>query len=190
MLSKQGQPVIGFFSCCKSSFLFGEQAQGLAQGGDRGGQINPGASVLPFSFDGFEFDTQAGWQIAFAQTEGLLEEPPRLTRQLSAFLGGRQLRAAGFDAHSCCFQIGRQALLLVRREGRVYAYRNRCPHRGVALEWQPDRFLDDSGSLIQCARHGALFLIESGECVAGPCAGEFLVALPCREQDGAIWVEL
>lgn len=88
------------------------------------------------------------------------------------------------------FQIGRQALLLVRREGRVYAYRNHCPHRGVALEWQPDRFLDDSGSLIRCARHGALFLIESGECVAGPCAGEFLVALPCREQDGAIWVEL
>lgn len=80
------------------------------------------------------------------------------------------------------------ALLLVRREGRVYAYRNRCPHRGIALEWQVDRFLDESGSLIQCATHGALFLIESGECVAGPCAGESLEALPCREQDGGIWV--
>ncbi len=82
------------------------------------------------------------------------------------------------------------SLLLVRREGRVYAYRNRCPHRGIPLEWQPDQFLDDSASLIQCATHGALFLIESGECVAGPCAGESLEALACREQDGGIWVTL
>jgi len=98
------------FSCSGSSFLFGEQAQGLAQGGDGGGQVNPGASVLPFGFDGFEFDTQAGRQVAFAQTEGLVEETSRLTRQLGASLGGRQLRAAGFDTNPRCFQIGRQAL--------------------------------------------------------------------------------
>lgn len=87
------------------------------------------------------------------------------------------------------FTLGRTALLLVRRDGQAFAYRNRCPHRGIPLEWQPDRFLDDSGSLIQCATHGALFLVESGECVAGPCAGESLEALPCRERDGGIWVE-
>lgn len=86
------------------------------------------------------------------------------------------------------FLIAGSNLLLVRREGRVYAYRNRCPHRGIPLEWQPDQFLDDSASLIQCATHGALFLIESGECVAGPCAGESLEALACREQDDGIWV--
>lgn len=87
------------------------------------------------------------------------------------------------------FPLAGGSILLVRRDGRVYAYRNRCPHRGIPLEWQPDRFLDVSGSLIQCATHGALFVIESGECVAGPCAGESLAALPCREQAGAIWVE-
>lgn len=86
------------------------------------------------------------------------------------------------------FVIAGSSLLLVRREGRVYAYRNRCPHRGIPLEWQPDQFLDASASLIQCATHGALFLIESGECVAGPCAGESLEALACREQDDGIWV--
>ena len=90
--------------------MFGEQAQRLAQGGDRSGQLNPGAGVLPFGFDGFEFDTQAGWQITFAQTEGLLEETPRLSRQLGAFLGGRQLGATRFDAHPRRFQIGCQAL--------------------------------------------------------------------------------
>ena len=79
-------------------------------------------------------------------------------------------------------------LFAVRRDGQVYAYQNRCPHRGVPLEWQPDQFLDHSNSLIQCATHGALFLIESGECVAGPCAGQSLKALPCREDAAGIWV--
>jgi len=65
-----------------------------------------------------------------------------------------------------------------------------CPHRGVPLEWQPDQFLDPSASLIQCATHGALFLIESGECVAGPCAGQFLTALDSREDEQGIWVQL
>ena len=84
------------------------------------------------------------------------------------------------------FVLDELRLLVVRREGRVYAYKNRCPHRGVSLEWQPDQFLDSSASLIQCATHSALFLIESGECVAGPCAGQFLTALDCREDSQGI----
>ena len=67
----------------------------------------------------------------------------------------------GFDIDGC-------KLLAVRRDGIAYFYINRCPHRGVALEWQPGQFLDDSASLIRCATHGALFLIETGECIAGP----------------------
>ena len=79
-------------------------------------------------------------------------------------------------------------VLAVRREGQVYVYKNRCPHRGVPLEWQPDQFLDPSASLIPCATHAALFLIETGECVAGPCAGQSLTALECREDTQGIWV--
>lgn len=70
----------------------------------------------------------------------------------------------------------------------MYVYANRCPHRGVALEWQPDEFLDTSASLIQCATHGALFLIESGECVAGPCEGKSLRAIDCSEDAQGIWI--
>jgi nitrite reductase/ring-hydroxylating ferredoxin subunit len=83
---------------------------------------------------------------------------------------------------------GALALLAVRRQGRLYLYRNRCPHRGIALEWQPDRFLDDSGSLIQCATHGALFLIENGECVSGPCPGQSLQPVAFEERDGEVWL--
>ena len=88
------------------------------------------------------------------------------------------------------FVIDGHRLLAVRRDGIAYFYLNRCPHRGIPLEWQPDRFLDDSASLIQCATHGALFLIESGECIAGPCAGQSLTALPGREDEQGLWVDL
>lgn len=88
------------------------------------------------------------------------------------------------------FTVAGQALFGVRRHGRVYLYRNRCPHRGITLNWDTpgDTFLDESASLIQCAHHGALFLIESGECVAGPCAGEQLQALECLEDSQGIWL--
>ena len=94
------------------------------------------------------------------------------------------------EGQSRGFELAEEKLLAVRKDGQLYAYRNRCPHRGISLEWLPDQFLDASASLIQCATHGALFLIESGECVAGPCAGQALQALAIREDDQGIWVDL
>lgn len=94
------------------------------------------------------------------------------------------------EGQSRGFEIAEEKLFAVRKDGQLYAYRNRCPHRGIPLEWLPDQFLDASASLIQCATHGALFLIESGECVAGPCAGQSLQELAIREDDQGIWVEL
>ena len=92
------------------------------------------------------------------------------------------------EGHSRGFLIDRDTLFAVRKDGQVFVYRNRCPHRGIPLDGVPDQFFDDSGSLIQCAAHGALFLIESGECVAGPCAGQSLSALPCTETADGIWI--
>lgn len=94
------------------------------------------------------------------------------------------------EAHSKGFELGEHALFAVRRQGEVFVYKNRCPHRGVPLEWQPDQFLDSSASLIQCATHGALFLIENGECVAGPCEGQSLTIIKSREDAEGIWVSL
>jgi nitrite reductase/ring-hydroxylating ferredoxin subunit len=79
-------------------------------------------------------------------------------------------------------------VLAVRRAGQVHVYQNRCPHRGVPLEWLADQFLDSSASLIQCATHGALFLIESGECIAGPCEGKTLNVIACGEDAQGIWI--
>lgn len=93
------------------------------------------------------------------------------------------------EGQSKGLEIQGQRLLVIRKDGIVHVYENRCPHRGIPLEWVPDQFLDTSGSLIQCATHGALFLIDSGECVAGPCAGQFLRALSSTERDGIIWLQ-
>lgn len=93
------------------------------------------------------------------------------------------------EGQSRGFTVQGLQLLAVRRDGRAYVYRNRCPHRALSLEWRADDFLDASGSLIQCAHHGALFLIESGECLTGPCAGESLQAVTCREDRDGIWIE-
>jgi nitrite reductase/ring-hydroxylating ferredoxin subunit len=94
------------------------------------------------------------------------------------------------EGQSLGFNLAEHKLFVVRRDGQVYAYQNRCPHRGIPLEWQADQFLDHSHSLIQCATHGALFLIESGECVAGPCAGQSLQTLECSEDQAGIWLTL
>ena len=96
--------------------------------------------------------------------------------------------AALIEGKSLGFNVDELRILAVRRAGRVYVYTNRCPHRGVELEWQADEFLDASASLIQCATHGALFLIETGECVAGPCEGSSLRAMECGEDAQGIWI--
>ena len=63
------------------------------------------------------------------------------------------------------------AIFVVRRGQHVYAYRNVCPHKGLSLNWQPNRFMDDSGAYLHCTNHDALFCVEDGVCVAGPCHG-------------------
>ncbi|GJM14426.1 MAG: hypothetical protein DHS20C12_28290 [Pseudohongiella sp.] len=82
-----------------------------------------------------------------------------------------------------------QYLFAVLKDGVHYLYRNRCPHLGTPLEWEEDRFLDADGALIQCSTHGALFQIEDGHCLAGPCLGKHLQAVPFELDDTHMLVE-
>ncbi len=77
-------------------------------------------------------------------------------------------------------------IFIVRSADRVYAYRNSCPHTGAPLDWFPDQFLNVDLTLIQCAMHAAQFRIEDGVCVAGPCPGARLTAVPVTVIDGAV----
>jgi nitrite reductase/ring-hydroxylating ferredoxin subunit len=84
------------------------------------------------------------------------------------------------------FTLDGRALVAVHHNERFYVYENRCPHRGVELEWQPDQFFDFEGNFIQCATHGALFKIDTGECIAGPCNGQALTQVAFSEIDDQI----
>ena len=63
-------------------------------------------------------------------------------------------------------------------DGSVRAYENTCPHAGHPLDLLPHRFLTADRGHIVCASHGALFSLDTGRCVAGPCAGRTLRPLP------------
>ncbi len=84
------------------------------------------------------------------------------------------------------FEVDELNLFAVKKDGQVFLYRNQCPHLGVELNWLEDQFLDMDGALIQCATHGALFIIEDGECVAGPCQGQSLAPIGFDLIDGQV----
>ncbi|HQU16497.1 MAG: Rieske (2Fe-2S) protein [Gammaproteobacteria bacterium] len=81
---------------------------------------------------------------------------------------------------------GSRELFLVRRGPTVYAYLNCCPHTGAPLNWLPDQFLNRERTLIQCANHDALFRIEDGYCVHGPCHGRSLIPVDIAVRDGHV----
>ena len=63
-------------------------------------------------------------------------------------------------------------VVVVRRNARLFVYENRCPHFGVNLDFQQDKFFSYDEAYLQCAMHGALFEVETGACIAGPCRGQ------------------
>jgi len=83
-----------------------------------------------------------------------------------------------------------QPIFVVHKNTEFFAYYNQCPHTGASLEWQEDQFLDLDKALIQCATHDALFIIDSGECIAGPCAGDQLQAIPTMIINGEIHLDI
>lgn len=73
----------------------------------------------------------------------------------------------------------------IRFEGRPHAYLNRCTHVAMELDYQPDRFFDDTGQWLLCATHGAAYRPDTGECGGGPCRGG-LVKIELSEADGVV----
>jgi len=77
---------------------------------------------------------------------------------------------------------------VVRVGAQIRGYVDRCPHAGMPLAMTPDRFLTREGDLILCSAHGALFRIDDGLCLGGPCAGRALIPWGVRLEAGAVWV--
>jgi nitrite reductase/ring-hydroxylating ferredoxin subunit len=111
------------------------------------------------------------------------------TRAVSGWLGGHLAYARGVGVDVTTFEdditdwtdavsddellaeqpvvarVGRNDVLLVRRDGRVLALADRCSHRGGPLH---DGELVDG--CIQCPWHGSRFLLEDGSVARGPAS--------------------
>lgn len=73
----------------------------------------------------------------------------------------------------------------VRYRGAPHAYLNRCTHVAMEMDYQPNRFFDDTGQWLLCATHGAAYLPDTGQCAAGPCRGG-LVKIALSESGGMV----
>ena len=81
----------------------------------------------------------------------------------------------GCKGFSIIYQQREIDIFVLKRNGKIFAYRNHCPHTGANLNWQPDTFMDYDDLYIQCAIHGARFEVETGLCVWGPCLKQSLI---------------
>ncbi len=67
-------------------------------------------------------------------------------------------------------------------------YVNACPHAGVWLNIGAGEFFSPDGAFLKCGRHGALFDIETGLCVDGPCKDKALEPVKLAVLDGDVCV--
>lgn len=101
---------------------------------------------------------------------------------------GRALPEAGQAVVFDVLEFGRPARAFVLRfEGRVVGYLNRCAHVPAEMDWQPGQFLDADGREIVCSIHGATYDPRDGRCTGGPGGRGRLKALAVTEIDGRVY---
>ena len=76
---------------------------------------------------------------------------------------------------------------VLRFDGRIVAYLNRCLHVPTEMDWQPGVFLDTAKEYILCANHGAAYEPHTGRCAGGPCGRGKLTAIETFERDGQVY---
>ncbi|MFK7958146.1 MAG: Rieske (2Fe-2S) protein [Lysobacterales bacterium] len=91
--------------------------------------------------------------------------------------------ARGFDPYGT----GRDALFVVRRGEKLFAYRNVCPHQGASMPWRKNAYLNGAATRIVCSAHGAQFEIETGKCMLGAALGRALKPIAIEvDADGKV----
>jgi nitrite reductase/ring-hydroxylating ferredoxin subunit len=81
----------------------------------------------------------------------------------------------------------RAPAFVVRQDGEVHGYLNRCSHVAMELDWQEGVFFDSFGHDLICSTHGAIYEARSGRCLGGPCNRTPLVKLRCEEREGGVY---
>ena len=109
-------------------------------------------------------------------------------RRTAALIALDSIADGGFAEAKAALDGDAESLILYRQGDEVRAWLNICPHAGRRLDWAPGQFLKSREDLLVCAAHGASFELMRGECVAGPCRGEALRAVPLEVRDGQVYL--
>ena len=78
--------------------------------------------------------------------------------------------------------------IVVKQDGQYFAYQNLCKHLPITLDLNDDEFFSHDKAFIQCQMHGAIYEIQTGKCIAGPCEGAKLNALKVIEEEDQLIV--
>ena len=87
-------------------------------------------------------------------------------------------------------EIGKETRKEIGKENNFFAYRNRCAHIPLPLDFGDDEFLTEDETMFLCRNHGALYEPSSGECVSGPSCGRFLEKIKLEIKDGKLYLNL
>lgn len=106
---------------------------------------------------------------------GLPEGEAALTERLTATPAGVKLGPLDLIADGAArgfvleMRAGRFHGFVVRTGEAVHGYVDRCPHMGLPLAQTLDDYVHEGRIL--CSWHGAVFAIDDGRCLGGPCPG-------------------
>ena len=96
------------------------------------------------------------------------------------------------DGESAAFiaEVGAKSIpvMAIRKGNDVFVYENNCPHIGAPLDFISGQFLNHERTHIMCSTHAALFRIEDGVCISGPCEGDALTPLNTEVRDGIVYL--
>ena len=76
---------------------------------------------------------------------------------------------------------------VLRFDGQIVGYLNRCLHVPTEMDWQEGEFLDGDKAFIMCSIHGAVYEPLTGRCAGGPCGRGKLTAVDAFERDGQVY---
>ena len=84
------------------------------------------------------------------------------------------------DGDATCLEVDGFPLIILRRQGRLSAFVNACPHQYLPLNHKSDRLLSADGTKLRCSNHSAGFDAATGEGVDGLGLGACLDPVPVR----------
>lgn len=101
---------------------------------------------------------------------------PRLFAQLGQRLCHSDDVAEGEARGFGPLEGSKRKVIVIRRNGVLHAWLDACPHysTGTPMAWKTDAYLNGERTHLTCHSHNALFEMDTGECILGPCLGQSL----------------